>query len=59
MENVIKNEINVDEWQQKYNEAVNNLTKIAEEKNEEIKNNENNDKQKNTNKKKRNEFQKK
>ena len=59
IENVIKNEINVDEWQQKYNEAVNNLTKIAEEKNEEIKNNENNDKHKNTNKNKRNEFQKK
>ena len=59
LENVLKNEINVDDWQQKYNEAIRNLTQIAEEKKEEIKNNENNDKQNNDNKSRRNDFQKK
>ena len=59
LESILKNEINVDDWQQKYIEAVNNLTKIAKEKKEELKNNENNDKQKNANSNKKNEFRKK
>ena len=59
LENVLKNEINIDDYQQKYNEAIDKLVKIAEDKKQEIKVNENSDKQKNTNKNMRKEFQKK
>ena len=39
LDNIQSNEINEDEWETKYKDAVNNLAQIVEEKKEEIKNN--------------------
>ena len=44
IDNIQTNEISMEEWKNKYNEAINNLTRIAQEQKEELKNNKNNNK---------------
>ena len=42
LDNIQMNEINVDEWNKKYIDAINNLTQIAKDQKEELKYNKNN-----------------
>ena len=49
IDNIQTNEISMEEWKNKYNEAINNLTQIAQEQKEELKNNKNSNKKNNSN----------
>lgn len=57
LDNIQSSQIIVEEWEKRYNEAINRLAHIAEEKKEELKNNKNNNKE--SNKAKNDEFLKK